>query len=169
LHKTDQEHEEHQIMREALTKSKFEKIQLVSNHAQILGELEERLRSETERAAALEEELKQVTKRNREKEEKLTKRLKIAEDGLVEKERELLQIQHAFDQLNTESHRQLSALEKLVKTRNDFYKNKAIQQENAFKQQNELFRELQKQVTGMLALVVAWKGIRDYIGDCCTL
>ena len=57
---------------------------------------------------------------------------------------------HMVEQVYTETNRQVSALEKVVKTRNDFYTNKLLKQEELFKQQNEMFRELQRKVSEMI-------------------
>ncbi len=140
--------EERSILRGALTKSKLEKIQLVNNHAQMVSELEERLRNEMDKNKALEEEMKQNAKKARDREEKLTKKLKIAEDGLAEKAKEVASLQNVIEQVSNESSRQLAALEKVVKTRNEYYKTKLQEQEDKFKAQNESFRSLQKQVAG---------------------
>jgi glutamate racemase len=63
--------------------NQFEKIQLVNNHAQIVSQLEEKLRNEIETKKELEEQIKFLKRKHREKEERLTKQLQIAEEGLV--------------------------------------------------------------------------------------
>jgi hypothetical protein len=71
------------VLRQALTKTKIEKIELVQNHAQILSQFEERIQTETETRKQLEEELKLLKRKGREKEDKLKNRLQLAEQKLV--------------------------------------------------------------------------------------
>ena len=75
--------EERSLIGEALGKSKMEKIQIVSNHAQTLAQFEERIRGEIEEKNSLQEKIRVITRKFREKEEKLQKRLQLAEEGLV--------------------------------------------------------------------------------------
>jgi hypothetical protein len=122
----------------------------VNNHAQTVSELQERLQVELDKNKQLEDDLKNLTRKYRDKQEKWKAEKKVAEDGLTAKEKEVAQLQNLVEQVSSESSRQLGALEKVVKTRGDFYRTKFQKQEDLFKQQNDMFKELQRQVSSML-------------------
>jgi hypothetical protein len=129
----------------------MEKIQLVNNHAQVTAQLEERLSEETETRKAVEAKMKYLIRKHQQKEEKLQGRLQDAEEILVsvfgllfsttalfskgfikhsdvffqaKKEKELISLKMRVEEATAENKRQVDALEKIVKARNQFYRNK---------------------------------------------
>jgi hypothetical protein len=140
--------ESRDLLRDALSQSKTEKVKLVQNHAQTMAQFEEQLHAEREAKKKLEIDLRAERRRHKDKEEKLTKKLEEMQETLEKREKDVKRLKDTLDDVTVETKRQISAFENLIKSRNELYKAKFAKQEALFKQQNKLFKELQGQVSG---------------------
>lgn len=73
----------------------------------------------------------------------MAKRLQNAQQLLDSKEKEVVKLTDIVDKLSVESTSKLNALEKIVKARNDNYRQKVTEQEGVIKRHNIAFKALQ--------------------------
>ena len=73
----------------------------------------------------------------------MAKRLQNAEQLLDSKEKEVVKLSDIVDKLASESGAKLAALERIVKTRNESYRAKSLEQEGVIKRHNLAFKSLQ--------------------------